>query len=91
MTILSRHEGKTLEFKRDLSSPDGVLRALVAFANTSGGILMTNTVGVNNEIITGGTLEGATGELTLKEAAELVPVSLPAASRAADCGSSPAS
>ena len=40
MTLLSRHEGKTLEFKRDLSSPDGVLKAIVAFANTSGGILM---------------------------------------------------
>jgi predicted HTH transcriptional regulator len=35
--ILSRQEGKTLEFKRDLSSPDGVLRTVVAFANTSGG------------------------------------------------------
>ncbi len=35
--ILSKHEGKTLEFKRDLTSPDGVLRTLVAFANTSGG------------------------------------------------------
>jgi ATP-dependent DNA helicase RecG len=40
VTLLSRHEGKTLEFKRDLSSPDGVLKALVAFANTSGGILL---------------------------------------------------
>ncbi|MCU1257652.1 MAG: putative transcriptional regulator with domain [Bryobacterales bacterium] len=35
--ILSRQEGKTLEFKRDLTSPDGVLRTVVAFANTSGG------------------------------------------------------
>jgi ATP-dependent DNA helicase RecG len=40
VTLLSRHEGKTLEFKRDLSSPEGVLKALVAFANTSGGILL---------------------------------------------------
>jgi len=39
-TLLSRHEGKTLEFKRDLSSPEGVLKALVAFANTSGGVLL---------------------------------------------------
>ena len=31
---------KTLEFKRDLSSPDGALRAIVAFANTSGGTLL---------------------------------------------------
>jgi predicted HTH transcriptional regulator len=38
--LLSRHEGKTLEFKRDLSSPEGVLKAIVAFANTSGGVVV---------------------------------------------------
>jgi ATP-dependent DNA helicase RecG len=38
--ILKRPEGKTLEFKRDLSSPDGVLRTIVAFANTAGGTLL---------------------------------------------------
>ena len=38
--ILKRPEGKTLEFKRDLSSPDGVLRTVVAFANTAGGTLL---------------------------------------------------
>ncbi|MGQ0766708.1 MAG: ATP-binding protein [Gemmatimonadota bacterium] len=38
--LLKRPEGKTLEFKRDLSSPDGVLRTLVAFANTAGGSLL---------------------------------------------------
>lgn len=37
---LRRPEGKTLEFKRDLSSPDGMLRAIVAFANTAGGIVL---------------------------------------------------
>lgn len=37
---LSRPEGKQLEFKRDLSSPDGVLRTLVAFSNTAGGVLL---------------------------------------------------
>jgi predicted HTH transcriptional regulator len=35
-----RHEGKTLEFKRDLTSPEGVLKAIVAFANTSGGVIL---------------------------------------------------
>lgn len=40
ITLLSRPEGKTLEFKRDLSSPEGALKAIVAFANTSGGILV---------------------------------------------------
>jgi predicted HTH transcriptional regulator len=38
--LLARSEGKTLEFKRDLSSPDGMLRTVVAFANTSGGTVL---------------------------------------------------
>jgi ATP-dependent DNA helicase RecG len=40
LDLLKRPEGKTLEFKRDLSSPDGVMRSLVAFANTSGGTVL---------------------------------------------------
>jgi len=40
LSVLKQPESKTLEFKRDLSSPDGVLRSLIAFANTSGGILV---------------------------------------------------
>jgi predicted HTH transcriptional regulator len=40
VTLLSRHEGKTLEFKRDLFSPEGVLKAVVALANTSGGVIV---------------------------------------------------
>jgi predicted HTH transcriptional regulator len=43
--FLRRPEGKTLEFKRDLSSPDRILRTIVAFANTAGGTLL---VGVDN-------------------------------------------
>lgn len=38
--LLRRAEGKTLEFKRDLSSPDGILKTLVAFANTAGGMIV---------------------------------------------------
>ncbi|MGH7309595.1 MAG: RNA-binding domain-containing protein [Candidatus Rokuibacteriota bacterium] len=38
--ILKRPEGKTLEFKRDLSSPDGALKTIVAFANTAGGTML---------------------------------------------------
>ncbi len=38
--LVKRPEGKTLEFKRDLSSPDGALKTIVAFANTAGGILL---------------------------------------------------
>ncbi len=40
LELLKRDEGKTLEFKRDLSSPDGVIKTVIAFANTSGGILL---------------------------------------------------
>lgn len=40
LDLLKRPEGKTLEFKRDLSAPDGVLKTIVAFANTAGGILL---------------------------------------------------
>lgn len=36
----ARQEGKTLEFKRDLSSPKPVLLSLAAFANTAGGALI---------------------------------------------------
>ena len=38
--LLSLPEGKTLEFKRDLSSLKPILRTLVAFANTAGGTLV---------------------------------------------------
>jgi len=34
--LLEQAEGKTLEFKRDLSSPKSVMKSLVAFANTAG-------------------------------------------------------
>ena len=40
LELLKRPEGKTLEFKRDVSSPSGVLKTIVAFANTAGGTLL---------------------------------------------------
>ena len=40
LDLLKRPEGKTLEFKRDLSSPDGVVRTVVAFANSAGGTVL---------------------------------------------------
>jgi ATP-dependent DNA helicase RecG len=39
-TLLTQPEGKTLEFKRDLSSPRPLLKTLVAFANSAGGRLV---------------------------------------------------
>jgi ATP-dependent DNA helicase RecG len=44
--FLSHTEGKTLEFKRDLTSPRALLKTLVAFANTAGGKLF---VGVSDD------------------------------------------
>jgi len=43
--LLVQHEGKTLEFKRDVSSPDSLIRSIVAFANGAGG---TVVVGVED-------------------------------------------
>jgi probable HAF family extracellular repeat protein len=44
--LLKLQEGKTLEFKRDLSTPEGALRTIVAFANTAGGTVL---VGVEDK------------------------------------------
>jgi ATP-dependent DNA helicase RecG len=44
--LLQSQEGKTLEFKRDQSSPENIMKALVAFANTAGGIIL---IGVEDD------------------------------------------
>jgi predicted HTH transcriptional regulator len=44
--LLDQHEGKTLEFKRDASSPVPLMKTLVAFANGPGGILL---IGVEDQ------------------------------------------
>lgn len=58
--LLARMEGKTLEFKRDLSSPRNLLKTLVAFANTAGGKLI---IGVDD----GRSLVGVTDPLDDEE------------------------
>lgn len=35
--LITADDGKTLEFKKDISSPRNLLKTLVAFANTAGG------------------------------------------------------
>jgi ATP-dependent DNA helicase RecG len=54
-------ESKTLEFKRDLSSMDGVLKTIIAFANTAGGVLI---IGRSPD----GTLGGVTDVFKAEEA-----------------------
>src|SRR5947208_1710040 len=61
LDLLKRPEGKTLEFKRDLSSPDGAVKTVVAFANTAGGTLL---VGVEDR---SGHVRGVPNPLDLEE------------------------
>ena len=61
IATLKRSEGKTLEFKRDLSSPRGIVRTVVAFANTAGGVLL---VGVEDKT---GFVRGVADVLTAEE------------------------
>jgi len=44
-SLLRRAEGKTLEYKRDLSSTETFLKTIIAFANTAGG---TVVIGIEN-------------------------------------------
>ena len=53
-------EGKTREYKQDLSSPEKAMRAVVAFANSAGGQLV---IGVNDE----GTVVGVPDPLLEQE------------------------
>ncbi|WP_068639089.1 AlbA family DNA-binding domain-containing protein [Thauera butanivorans] len=48
--LLQQPEGKTLEFKRDLSSPRNVLKTLVAFANSAGGRLVIGVDDARNAV-----------------------------------------
>jgi predicted HTH transcriptional regulator len=59
--LLKHPEGKTLEFKRDLSNPDGALKTIVAFANTAGGTLV---IGVEDR---SGHVRGIADPLDLEE------------------------
>jgi predicted HTH transcriptional regulator len=59
--ILRSPEGKTLEFKQDLSSPAGFKRTVVAFANTAGGTIL---IGVEDKT---GYVRGVSEPLALEE------------------------
>ena len=48
---LRRPEGKTLEFKRDLSSPLPILKTLTAFANGAGGTLVVGVADKTRSVI----------------------------------------
>src|ERR1700738_5337065 len=44
--LLSRNEGKTLEFKENSQSLQKIIQTIIAFANTAGGVLL---IGVKNQ------------------------------------------
>ncbi len=50
-TLLTRNEGKTLEFKQDASSPDGIVRSVVAFANSAGGVVLVGVADKTREVV----------------------------------------
>lgn len=49
--IITMPEGKTLEFKRNLSSPINMLKTLVAFANSAGGRLLIGVEDGTREVL----------------------------------------
>ncbi|HOC69770.1 MAG: Divergent AAA domain protein [Candidatus Hydrogenedentes bacterium ADurb.Bin101] len=49
--LLKSPESKTLEFKRDLSSPQNMLKTIIAFANSAGGTLMIGVADKNQKIV----------------------------------------
>ncbi len=49
--LLKAPEGKTLEFKRDLSSPQNLLKTLTAFANTAGGRVIIGVRDKTREVV----------------------------------------
>ena len=51
VNLLKQSEGKTLEFKRDLSSPTNILRTIIAFANTAGGVLIIGVEDVTHYVV----------------------------------------
>ncbi len=49
--LITMPEGKTLEFKRDISAPRNILKTLVAFANTAGGRLLIGIEDDSREVL----------------------------------------
>ncbi|MDR1861672.1 MAG: helix-turn-helix domain-containing protein [Candidatus Ancillula sp.] len=49
--IVNAPEGKTLEFKRDVSSPKNIVRTVVAFSNSAGGKLIVGISDSKREIV----------------------------------------
>lgn len=49
--LLKKPEGKTLEFKRDISSSQGLVRTIISFANTAGGTIVIGVEDKNHYVV----------------------------------------
>lgn len=49
--LLTTPEGKTFECKRDLSSPQNLLKTLVAFANSAGGLVLIGVADATRDVL----------------------------------------
>lgn len=74
--LLKEPEGKTLEFKRDLSSIEPVIKTLVAFANTAGGTLIIG-VDDNKKVVGVDDVLAMKQKITSCVADNIVPLLLP--------------
>lgn len=50
LDLLRQQEGKTLEFKSDIPQSDGLLRTVVAFGNTAGGVILLGVKDGSREV-----------------------------------------
>jgi ATP-dependent DNA helicase RecG len=51
LELLSKEEGKTLEFKENVTSLDGIIKTIVAFANTAGGTIVIGVEDKTKKIV----------------------------------------
>jgi len=51
LELLSKEEGKTLEFKENVTSLEGIIKTIVAFANTAGGTLVIGVEDKTKKIV----------------------------------------
>lgn len=51
LELLSKEEGKTLEFKENVTSLEGIIKTIVAFANTAGGTIVIGVEDKTKKIV----------------------------------------
>ncbi|NGX59344.1 MAG: hypothetical protein KR126chlam3_00495 [Chlamydiae bacterium] len=49
--LISRNEGKTLEFKENTQPLEKIIQTIIAFANTAGGVIVIGVKDLKKEVI----------------------------------------